>query len=104
MSKGIVLLHGAGLGGWIWDAVQPHLGERVIAIDLHGPGGIDRREATLARCADHVLEQVQGWSEVVVVGHSVSGALALEVASRLGERAVEVILVGAVVPPSAVAR
>lgn len=97
---GFVLLHGAGLGGWIWDAVLPLLDAPAIAVDLRGPGDGPRSDATLARCVERVLHEVEGWGRVVVVGHSVSGGVALAVASRLGERAAGIALVGAVVPPT----
>ncbi len=36
---GIILLHGAGLGSWIWEKVIPELKSKSIAIDLPGRAG-----------------------------------------------------------------
>ena len=103
MSTGIVLLHGAGLGGWIWEPVLPHLRTPAVVIDLQGSQDLKGRRVSLAECAEHVMGKLDGLEQVVLVGHSVSGGLALLVASQLGERAVGVVMVGAGVPSSGLA-
>jgi len=89
-----VLLHGAGLGSWIWEAVLPHLDRPALAIDLPHLG--------VEASVEHVLRKIEATvaDGVVIVGHSVSGGLAMAVAERLGDRVEGVVMVGAIVPES----
>ncbi len=101
-NTGVVLFHGAGLGSWIWDAVLPHLTVPHLALDLPGRAGIERpKRLSLDDCAEQVAGQLREWTpeNLVLVGHSVSGGLAMRVATLLGGRVVGVVMVGAVVPP-----
>ena len=74
-----------------------------VAIDLPGRAGIERPPGlSLQGCADHVMRELEGFEprRLVLVAHSVSGGLAMEVASRLGTRLAGLVLVGAVVARS----
>ena len=66
-STRLLLLHGAGLGGWIWDRVTPHLTESAEAVDLPGrTDGTNPGTVTLKHCIDFVAvesprrERVEG--------------------------------------------
>jgi pimeloyl-ACP methyl ester carboxylesterase len=89
-----VLFHGAGLGSWIWEEVLPHLDRPALALDLPHLG--------VEACVEHVLRTIEASAadSVVIVGHSVSGGLAMAVAGRLGDRVEGVVMVGAIVPES----
>ncbi|MFI8633615.1 alpha/beta fold hydrolase [Microbacterium sp. NPDC077663] len=98
-----VLLHGAA-GSWTtWTPLlrEAELSGRpvpnVVALDLPGwgesappPGGVD-----IARTAMAVLEVVRqlGYRRWILVGHSLGGALALDIAARTPELTDTVILV-----------
>ena len=81
-SHAIVLLHGAGLGSWIWEEVTPHLPAPVVAIDLPGRAGVERPGSglDLDACAELVADRIDrlGATSVTLVAHSVTGALALQ--------------------------
>ncbi len=102
-ESAIVLLHGAGLGSWIWEAVLPHLPTPALAIDLPGRAGeaLPERRLSLEDCADHVEARMASLPapEVTLVAHSVTGALALHLAARPDTKITSLVLVGAVVPP-----
>lgn len=92
-GKPLLLLHGSGPGASTignWRTVLPELVERhrVIAMDLIGFGLSDRRPeppyfdvALWLRQARAALDLFEG-GEIGVVGHSISGALALRLAAE----------------------
>jgi pimeloyl-ACP methyl ester carboxylesterase len=95
-----VLLHGQPGGRRDWDAVVAHLGGRVRAVvpDRPGygatggaPGGFEANAAAVVE----LLEEV-GAADAVMVGHSWSGGVALELAQRHPARVAALVLVGAV--------
>lgn len=102
MATTVVLVHGAGGGGWQWRAWAPALaraGLAVLAPDLrHGRAG------PAATTLDDYQAQVDAWTAgagpgAVLVGASLGGLLALRAAAR--HRAAALVLVNAV-PPAGV--
>jgi pimeloyl-ACP methyl ester carboxylesterase len=75
MAKPVLLVHGAFLGSWAWDAVIAELGSRGIsatAIDLTSQGA----DGTLERDAQAVRDALKGLGEpAVLVGHSYGGVV-----------------------------
>lgn len=109
-----VLIHGAFRGGWAWDRVVPLLaGHQVVARSLPGAG--ERFDGTrpLVRLGDYV-DDVLRWldeidvaartgegdaaAQVVLVGHSQGGVVALAVAAAVPQRIARVLLLDAPVP------
>lgn len=83
----VVLVHGGGANAAWWDHVAPALAvdRRVIAVDLSGHGDSGHRDAYgLRHWADEVLaaSDAAGLMGPAVVGHSLGGLVALEMASR----------------------
>jgi pimeloyl-ACP methyl ester carboxylesterase len=99
---GFLLLHGAELGGWIWDRVVPLLRHRAVAADLPGRGRrpVSGRHVTIDRAVDAIIEDIGRLraERVILVAHSFSGILAPSVVARLGDRAAGVVFLGASVP------
>ena len=85
------LIHGAGLGPWIWDEVIPRLNcpaeavYRSVSVTLDDAIG-----ALVQTMEDHA----------VIVGHSFGAEIAMGVATAAPSRVSSVILVGGVVPES----
>ena len=86
-SPVLILLHGAGLNGHMWDAVRRHLdpGLRVIALDLPGHGvrraevyTLDAATAAVAAAARAVAP-----APVVLVGDSLGGYTAMGAAAAV---------------------
>jgi pimeloyl-ACP methyl ester carboxylesterase len=101
-SIGMVMVPGAGLGGWIWREVAPLLHAPVLSVELPGRGlDVKARQAlSLEAYARHVQAQVERWapSRIVIVAHSLGGVVALKSAKLLGERVAGFVAVSAVVP------
>jgi pimeloyl-ACP methyl ester carboxylesterase len=96
----LLLLHGAGLGAWIWDRVIPELNFPAEAVDLPGRGGKGLPgDVTLQQCIDFVAGRARGF-RAVVVGHSFSAQVALGLASAYPQHVGAVILVGGIAQDS----
>ncbi len=76
----VVLLHGIGLGAWLWERDQQVLAELGLeswALDLpgHGPqAGQDVRLETCYRQVGRALDELDG--PIALVGHSMGGVVA----------------------------
>ena len=80
-----VLLHGIGLGPWLWEPWAPLFaaaGVRTIALRMpgHGPGDADVGLADVIAGVDAALDAVGG--APVVVGHSMGALVAQVLATR----------------------
>lgn len=91
----LLLLHAAGLDRGSWDPVVERIPgfAHTVAIDLPGHGetpGLDYDVEVVARLAEHVAGQVAalGLHRPHVVGHSLGGVVALELACRMPVAAV----------------
>src|SRR5262245_64824306 len=84
---GFVLIHGGGLGTWVWDRLSPLLRWPAVAAQRIPPGG-DWKSLTLQDCAGFVERQIvaAGLERAIVVGHSVGGVVGREVAVRAPHR------------------
>lgn len=99
-SKTVLMVHGAGGGGWEFDFWQSEFearGWRCVAQDLMpSPAGL-----AATQLSDYV-DQVESWvppsnDSLVLVGASMGGALALLASERLQPKAI--VLVNSLVPP-----
>ncbi|KUO06393.1 alpha/beta fold hydrolase [Streptomyces caeruleatus] len=98
-----VLVAGAKLGAWAWDAVVPGLlaaGYGAHALTL---SGLAEKRGAPAGQQTHVrdiVEEVErlGLRDVVLVGHSYSGIPVGQAAERIGDRLSRVVYVDASVP------
>src|SRR4051794_10351399 len=97
----VVMIHGLG-GSWQdWLENIPRIGKdrRVIALDLPGHGGSEMPVEKISisgfgRCVDSLCGQL-GLGEVVLVGNSMGGFTAAEVAVQFPSRAAGLVLVSA---------
>lgn len=90
-----LLMHGMGLGRWIWARTQARLAEAgvpSVAIDLPGHGE-DRRNIGLTDLIDAATEAAAQLPGCALVGHSMGGYAAQVVASRLSVHGL--VLIGA---------
>lgn len=87
-----VLVHGGFHGGWCWDKVVPLIeksGHHVVAPDLpgHGADKTATTDVTLQLYVDHICTVLNEQTEpVILVGHSMAGAVITQVAEYLPEK------------------
>jgi pimeloyl-ACP methyl ester carboxylesterase len=99
----IVFVHGTRLTGTMWRAQMDDLGDRfrVIALDLPGHGRLAARPFTIAAAADEVgrVIEVAAAGSAVVVGLSLGGYVAMDLAARRPELIRGLVLSGATAEP-----
>ncbi|MBC8240290.1 MAG: alpha/beta fold hydrolase [Alphaproteobacteria bacterium] len=96
-----ILVHGAWEGSWSWDYTRPTLekqGHTVTVIDLHGSSGGTQSvtNITLESYVETVVKAINSLDHsVILVGHSMAGAVISQVAERLPEKIEKPIYVAA---------
>ncbi len=106
--KSYVLVGGAWLGGWCWQAVAERMrqaGQRVYAATLTGLGErvhLANADVDLDTNITDVVKLIEfeDLQEVVLVGHSYAGIVVTGVADRIPERLAQVIYLDAGPAPS----
>jgi pimeloyl-ACP methyl ester carboxylesterase len=107
----IVLIHGWATDKNYWSAQIDALKSRytVVAVDLAGHGGStkNRTDWSMGNYGEDVATVVRQIHnpQVILVGHSMGGTVALEAAPRIGDRVIGIIVVDALksvgLPPTA---
>lgn len=104
-ERTVFLLHGWGMSLRVWDAVLLALlaqGYRVVLMDHRGCGESDKdfEDMSIATIAGDAVTLVDalGLSRVVMNGWSLGGAVAVDAASRLGDRCQGLVLTCAASP------
>lgn len=104
-DSSVVLVHGWGASVYSFSEMIPALtsaGHRVVALDLPGHGLSDKpadpQRYSIHALADVVLEtlSVTGVRRFAMVAHSLGGAVALEIATRVGSQVDRLALISAV--------
>jgi pimeloyl-ACP methyl ester carboxylesterase len=101
----LVFVHGFGIDGTYFRHAMEALSStrRVVAVDLpgHGKSGRDRKDWTIAAFADDVRAVADHLElkRLVLLGHSMSGAVVLEAARLLGDRVAGVVPVDTLLDP-----
>jgi pimeloyl-ACP methyl ester carboxylesterase len=108
-TAGIVLVHGACSDSRCWAPTIAALAARApdvpfVAVDLPGRGRsrVPLRDATLTTCIDETVRQIDeaGLDDVILVGHSLAGAILPGAATRLGsDRVQRLVFLTCAVPP-----
>jgi pimeloyl-ACP methyl ester carboxylesterase len=102
----IVLVHGAGHGGWCWSAAAEQLrsmGYPVYTPTLTGMGErvhLRSPDITLHTHIDDIVNVIE-WEElnrIILVGHSYGGTIITGVCDRIPERIAQVIFIDANTP------
>lgn len=98
----IILIHGAGLGSYIWKDVTRQLKHPIIAVDFpYREESVNQTKQLSVKDYLHtIIEQVdrQSKSELIIVAHSIGGVLGLLLADHYQDRLAGFVAVGAVIP------
>jgi len=101
-NTALVLIPGAGMSDWIWEATKDLFSIPVIMITnrLDENTYARRKSATLKDCADHIITILNDskFDSFIVVGHSGAGSVAAKVCQAIPEKIVRVIYVAANIP------
>ncbi len=102
MNRGIIFIHGAGLGSYIWDEIKPLIKHPALYIDLPNRNGGDKVNSTLTfnDYISLIKENINqsGFDEFIIVAHSIGGILGIEVAEYFGKKVVGFIGISATIP------
>ncbi len=101
-ADGVLLIHGAHHGPWVWDDVGPLLEPPHVAVSLPGREASGAAAASLGsltlsdliNSAAASLDATE-WNRVVIVGHSLGGAVAAGLAARFPRRVHHLLLIAA---------
>jgi pimeloyl-ACP methyl ester carboxylesterase len=99
-----IFLHGAGLGAWIWDDLIANLKYPYLAIDLPGRGehaDVSLTNLSLTKYVESVLldiNKINSNNKLIIVSHSISGIIGLEVANKLQDRVIGFVAISAAIP------
>ncbi len=107
MTPCFALLHGGGQGSWVWEETAAYLragGARTILLDVPGCGvkrGRDISETSVADIADELLADLEeaGGEDIILVGHSLAGAILPLMAEKQPGRFRQIIYVSCTAPP-----
>jgi pimeloyl-ACP methyl ester carboxylesterase len=100
---GIVFIHGAGLGSFIWDELKPHLMHRVLMLDFPNRmnrGGITTAHLHLGDYAGLLIKRIEKWNHrrFIIVAHSAGGCVGMKVAQHFGSRVQGFVAISAAIP------
>lgn len=93
----LIFLHGLGVAVEIWEEIIDYFSHkyRVIAIDVggHGKSGTDRDLWTMESFGKDVnaVAELLSLDNVILIGHSMGGAVVLEAAKIMGNRVIGII-------------
>lgn len=99
--KHYILVHGAWEGAWSWDATRPvleHKGHQVTAVDLPGSPGNKQAisDVTMDSYVQTVVDAINALDhKVILVGHSMAGAVITQVAEAIPEKIEKLVYVAA---------
>lgn len=101
---GIIFIHGAGLGSYIWHDLARLIKLPSLAVDLPNRLG-DKSLNSKLELTDYLNSikgavDVWGVEKLFIVAHSIGGILGLRLADSLGERVVGFAAISAAIPPN----
>jgi pimeloyl-ACP methyl ester carboxylesterase len=96
MDATVVLLHGSGLGSWIWQECEPYFSFASLAVDVPSHKSTVTIETCALETAQLINKSVTG--NIVLILHSLSGVLVPELSKLLGNRLKACVYVGSVIP------
>lgn len=101
-ATGIVLIHGAGLGSFVWQEVVPLLEGPVLTAHFPSEKSLDASVLSFGDYVDCVVRQIEesGLENFVLVTHSIGGCVGLKVAEHFGARVVGFVAISAAIPSS----
>lgn len=89
-KTGIVLIHGAGLGSFIWDDLKPLIKNPVMTIEFPNRevGDKANNNLTFDDYKKSAIEQIEKWgiNNFVIVTHSIGGCVGLSLTDYFAKK------------------
>jgi len=99
---GIVLIHGAGLGSFIWDDLKPLIKNPVLTIEFPNRevGDKANKNQTFDDYKKSAIEQIEKWSidNFVIVTHSIGGCVGLSLTDYFAKKVVGFVGISSAIP------
>ena len=99
---GIVLIHGAGLGSFIWDDLKPLIKNPVLTIEFPNREVGDKANINLTYDAykKSAIGQIEKWNidNFVIVTHSIGGCIGLSLTDYFAKKVVGLVGISSAVP------
>lgn len=103
-KSGILLIHGAGLGSFIWDEIDELLNHPTLAIDFPNRevGDQSNGKIPFEEYTDCAIKQIENWNikQFTIVAHSIGGCLGLKLSDHFRDNVIGFVGIGAVIPKS----
>ncbi len=99
---GIILIHGAGLGKFIWQEIAPNLNYSSLMIEFPNRNTKNNKNSKL-RFEDYVAKAISdaknfGKEKVIIVTHSIGGLIGLRIAESLNDKIIGFVGIGSAIP------
>ncbi len=101
-NHGIVLIHGAGLGNYVWSETNKHLDSPTLLIEFPNRemGGKVNEKLLFQDYLNSAIEQIENWgvSQFTIVAHSIGGSIGLKLNDYFKERVNGFVGISAIIP------
>ncbi|AXT59183.1 alpha/beta hydrolase [Aquimarina sp. AD10] len=99
---GILFIHGAGLGKYIWNDLVANLNYSSISIEFPNRNSKDRTNSFLS-LEDYVskaISDIENYEKqkIIIITHSIGGIIGLRIAEHLKDKAIGFIAIGSAIP------
>jgi pimeloyl-ACP methyl ester carboxylesterase len=99
---GIVFIHGAGLGNFIWDNLKPLLKNPVLTIELPNREVVDKANINLTfeDYKKSSIQQIEKWGieKFVIVTHSIGGCIGLSLTDYFSKKVIGFVGISSAIP------
>ncbi|MGI9544456.1 MAG: alpha/beta fold hydrolase [Cyclobacteriaceae bacterium] len=99
---GLVFIHGAGLGSFIWSELRPMINHPVLFIDLPNREADSdaNRSLVFEDYLKSIIHQIEKWNKdkIVLVAHSIGGCLGIKLIDHFARRVTGFVGISAAIP------
>jgi pimeloyl-ACP methyl ester carboxylesterase len=101
-NTGFILIHGAGLGSFIWDDLKNKLALPTLSVDFPNRNSDEQTNAGLhfMDYVEAVIKQIDNsnFEQLIIVAHSIGGCVGLKAADYFKHRLAAFIAISAAIP------
>jgi Alpha/beta hydrolase family len=99
----IILMHGAGLGSFIWDEIKPLIIRPTLAVDFPNRGRAESKtglKLSLDDYTNNIIDVIRRSKDekLIFVTHSISGCVGLKLADYFDNQVIGFVAIGSAIP------